>query len=84
MELLFRREILLFRYEPQFNNFNQQDAQELLSVLLDRLHEDLNLVINKPYKELPDSDGRPDNEVSQEHWDYHLKRNRYTFLCNKP
>ncbi|KAI6646793.1 Ubiquitin carboxyl-terminal hydrolase 32-like [Oopsacas minuta] len=67
----------LGRYEPQFNNFNQQDAQELLSVLLDRLHEDLNLVITKPYKELPDSDGRPDCEVSQEHWDYHLKRNRY-------
>eukprot|EP00800_Vazella_pourtalesii_P019812 TRINITY_DN687_c0_g1_i4.p1 TRINITY_DN687_c0_g1~~TRINITY_DN687_c0_g1_i4.p1 ORF type:complete len:1290 (+),score=322.70 TRINITY_DN687_c0_g1_i4:294-4163(+) len=66
----------LGRFEPQFNHFTQQDAQELLSVLLDRLHEDLNLVINKPYKELPDSGGRPDFEVSQEHWDYHLKRNR--------
>ena len=27
---------------PQFNNFQQQDAQELLSFLLDYLHEDLN------------------------------------------
>lgn len=27
---------------PQFNNFQQQDAQELLSFVLDGLHEDLN------------------------------------------
>ena len=30
----------------------------------------------KPYKELKDSDGRPDDEVSREAWDYHLSRNR--------
>ena len=29
----------------------------------------------KPYKELKDSDGRPDDEVSREAWDYHLSRN---------
>ena len=33
-------------------------------------------VKEKPYKELKDSDGRPDDEVSREAWDYHLSRNR--------
>ena len=37
-----------------------QDAQELLSFLLDGLHEDLNRVLKKPYVQLPDSNGRPD------------------------
>lgn len=30
----------------------------------------------KAYKELLDSDGRPDEEVAQEAWDYHLSRNK--------
>lgn len=30
----------------------------------------------KPYRELKDSDGRSDEEVAQEAWDYHLSRNR--------
>lgn len=30
----------------------------------------------KPYKELKDSDGRSDDEVAREAWDYHLSRNR--------
>ena len=38
----------------------QHDAQELLSAVLDGLHEDHNLVTEKPYVELPDSDDRPD------------------------
>lgn len=33
-------------------------------------------VKEKPYKELKDSDGRSDEEVAQEAWDYHLLRNR--------
>lgn len=40
--------------------------KEFLSFLLDGLHEDLNRVHNKPYIELKDSDGRPDEIVSQE------------------
>ncbi|VDN12935.1 unnamed protein product [Dibothriocephalus latus] len=43
--------------------------------LLDFLHEDLNRVQEKPYIELEDSDGRPDEKVAKEAWDRYKKRN---------
>jgi ubiquitin carboxyl-terminal hydrolase 15 len=49
--------------------------QELLAFLLDGLHEDLNRVKCKPYVEAKDGDGRPDEEVADEYWNYHLARN---------
>lgn len=51
------------RFAPQFSGYQQQDSQELLAFLLDGLHEDLNRIKKKPYIELRDADGRPD-EVS--------------------
>lgn len=48
------------RFAPQFSGFQQHDSQELLAFLLDGLHEDLNRIMKKPYIELQDSDGRPD------------------------
>ncbi|XP_075751716.1 ubiquitin carboxyl-terminal hydrolase 15 isoform X1 [Rhipicephalus microplus] len=63
------------RFAPQFSGFQQQDCQELMAFLLDGLHEDLNRVINKPYIELKDSDGRPDEVVAQEAWHNYLLRN---------
>ena len=54
------------KYAPRFNGFQQHDSQELLAFLLDGLHEDLNRVQNKPYVELKDSDGRPDEIVAKE------------------
>ncbi|XP_005089176.1 ubiquitin carboxyl-terminal hydrolase 32 [Aplysia californica] len=64
------------KYAPRFNGFQQHDSQELLSFLLDGLHEDLNRVHNKPYVELKDSDGRPDRIVAREAWENHLLRNQ--------
>ncbi|XP_041349176.1 ubiquitin carboxyl-terminal hydrolase 32-like [Gigantopelta aegis] len=64
------------KYAPRFNGFQQHDSQELLSFLLDGLHEDLNRVHDKPYVELKDSDMRPDEEVAREAWDNHLLRNQ--------
>ncbi|XP_064618756.1 ubiquitin carboxyl-terminal hydrolase 32-like [Lineus longissimus] len=61
---------------PTFKDFQQHDSQELLAFLLDGLHEDLNRVHNKPYVELKDSDGRPDEEVAKEAWENHLLRNK--------
>jgi ubiquitin carboxyl-terminal hydrolase 4/11/15 len=42
-------------FSPQFVGFNQHDSQELLAVLLDGLHEDLNRIRKKPaYQAAPD------------------------------
>lgn len=37
------------RFAPQFCGHQQHDSQELLTFLLDGLHEDLNCVKDKPY-----------------------------------
>ncbi|XP_038683004.1 ubiquitin carboxyl-terminal hydrolase 8-like isoform X2 [Tripterygium wilfordii] len=65
----------LARFAPQFSGFNQHDSQEVLSFLLDGLHEDLNRVKHKPYVEAKDGDSRPDEEVADDYWRYHLARN---------
>lgn len=63
------------QYAPQFAGYQQQDSQELMNFLLDGLHEDLNRVVNKPYTETVESNGRPDLVVAKESWDRHLMRN---------
>lgn len=65
----------LAKFAPQFGGYSQQDSQELLSFLLDGLHEDLNRIKEKPYKEEKDSDGRPDEEVALEAWNNYRARN---------
>ncbi|TPX34231.1 hypothetical protein SmJEL517_g03085 [Synchytrium microbalum] len=59
----------------QFVGYQQQDSQELLGFLLDGLHEDLNRIIKKPYTELPDYNGEPDEEVATSSWKLYLMRN---------
>lgn len=64
------------RFAPQFSGFSQHDCQELLSFLLDGLHEDMNRVRNKPYIENKDGiDARPDEEVAKEAWQNYKRRN---------
>jgi len=63
------------QFAPQFAGYQQQDSQELMSFLLDGLHEDLNRVRKKPYVETVESKGRPDTEVAQEVWSKYLSRN---------
>lgn len=53
----------------------QQDCQELMSFLLDGLHEDLNRVKKKPYIEAKNADGRADRVLAKEAWANYLKRN---------
>ncbi|XP_057312637.1 ubiquitin carboxyl-terminal hydrolase 4-like isoform X2 [Hydractinia symbiolongicarpus] len=63
------------RFAPRFSGYQQQDSHELLAFLLDGLHEDLNRVKQKPYIELKDDEGRPDEVVAAEAWKNHSKRN---------
>ena len=54
----------------------QQDSVELLQVLLDGLHEDLNRIKQKiENQDIPDSAGREDKIVSQEHWNLYKRQN---------
>nr|XP_036852250.1 ubiquitin carboxyl-terminal hydrolase 11 isoform X4 [Manis javanica] len=72
-------------FASQFLGYQQHDSQELLSFLLDGLHEDLNRIKKKEYVELCDAAGRPDQahhppwhcqqEVAQEAWQNHKRRN---------
>jgi hypothetical protein len=50
----------------------QHDSQDLLSVLLDMLHEDLNRVRKKPYIEDAEDEGRDDTEMATRSWRDHL------------
>eukprot|EP00727_Mastigamoeba_balamuthi_P005759 m51a1_g1802 putative ubiquitin carboxyl-terminal hydrolase 15 isoform x2 (1168) ;mRNA; f:447414-451210 len=65
----------LERFAPQFAGYQQHDSHELLSYLLDGLHEDLNRVRDKPYVEMPDYHGEPDTEWAASSWARHLLRN---------
>eukprot|EP01133_Synstelium_polycarpum_P011425 gene11425-13317_t len=68
---------IIGKYAPQFSGISQQDSQELLSFLLDGLHEDLNKVIKKPFiEEKDDKEVREDAVVAAEQWDNHLRRNQ--------
>jgi uncharacterized UBP type Zn finger protein len=64
----------LGKLHPDFSGNEQHDAQEMLNFLFSGLSEDLNRIVNKPYNEAPDSDGRPDQELADIWWDNHLKR----------
>eukprot|EP00434_Breviolum_minutum_P015505 symbB.v1.2.013658.t1/scaffold973.1/size147933/3 len=52
------------------------DSQEFLSMFLAGLSEDVNRTTKKPYRELKDSEGRPDEEVALEYWQSHCLRER--------
>ena len=62
------------KFNDHFAGNEQHDAQELLAFLLGGLSEDLNRIVDKPYIEAPDSDGRPDSELADIWWSNHLKR----------
>lgn len=66
------------RWAPQFAGYEQHDSSELLTFLLDGLHEDLNRVNKKPYVEDVECDGTPGKEelVAAESWRNYLLRNK--------
>ncbi|CAF1580390.1 unnamed protein product [Rotaria magnacalcarata] len=59
----------------EFVGNGQHDAQELLTILLDAVHEDLNRVITKPQVPPIEDQGRPDHVVADEYWRGYLRRN---------
>lgn len=64
------------QFAPQFKGNEQHDAQELLSFLLDGIHEDLNRVKKRPYIEDKDCDGKNDEGDAITAWSHYLERNQ--------
>eukprot|EP00475_Leptophrys_vorax_P028481 TRINITY_DN4121_c0_g1_i1.p1 TRINITY_DN4121_c0_g1~~TRINITY_DN4121_c0_g1_i1.p1 ORF type:complete len:912 (-),score=279.12 TRINITY_DN4121_c0_g1_i1:98-2833(-) len=69
-------------FAPRFSGYEQQDSSELLSFLLDGIHEDLNRVVKKPYTEAVESKGRDDEIVAAEAWETHRKRHDSIIVDN--
>ena len=67
---------VIAQHAPMFSGYQQQDSQELVTFLLDGLHEDLNLVKEKAYTEVIEANDRPDELVAKLCWEQHLLRNR--------
>ncbi|CAF0807692.1 unnamed protein product [Rotaria sordida] len=59
----------------EFVGNGQHDAQELLTILLDAIHEDLNRVLNKPLVPPIEADNRSDDIIADEYWRGYLSRN---------
>ncbi|KRX05578.1 hypothetical protein PPERSA_12756 [Pseudocohnilembus persalinus] len=66
---------IIGKLASQFSGYSQQDSYELLSYLLDGIHEDLNRVKQKPYIEAIESDGTQVEEIAEKSWENYLKRN---------
>ncbi|CAD8163336.1 unnamed protein product [Paramecium pentaurelia] len=64
------------QFQPMFKGYHQHDSSELMTFVLDGIHEDLNRVKNKPYVETKDYDGRSDFIIAKESWLNHLARNQ--------
>jgi ubiquitin C-terminal hydrolase len=59
-----------------FSGFNQQDAHEFLTFLVDGIHEDLNRVLKKPDIKTVDGNDRKDSEMALESWISYTARNQ--------
>jgi hypothetical protein len=68
------------RLSPRFAGYEQQDAQEFLRLLLDRLHMDVNRVKVKP-RAMPDVDETlKDNALAVEFWQRYLATDNSTVV----
>ena len=66
---------IFVHFVHKFSGYAQQDSNEFLIYLLDKIHEDLNSITVKPYIEMEEKKkDQTDEEVSKIWWEKHLKR----------
>ena len=66
---------IFVHFVHKFSGYAQQDSNEFLIYLLDKIHEDLNSITVKPYIEMDEKKkDQTDEEVSKIWWEKHLKR----------
>ncbi|XP_066903425.1 ubiquitin carboxyl-terminal hydrolase 15 [Halyomorpha halys] len=70
------------KFNGQFCGCAQHDAQELLTFLLDGLHEDLNRIVNKPYIPNKDYQGEEDQVFALQSWNNYKLRNDSIIVDN--
>jgi len=63
------------KFKEEFKGSEQQDTQEFLTFLIDGLHEEVNLALEKPYFSYPESDHREIKDLANECWSLNLLRN---------
>lgn len=69
------------RLSPRFAGYEQQDSQEFLRLLLDRLHMDVNRVKVKPRTPAPDPDETlKDNALAAHYWQRYLATDNSTVV----
>ncbi|CAK80662.1 unnamed protein product (macronuclear) [Paramecium tetraurelia] len=64
------------QFYPVFSGYHMHDSAELITAILDGIHEDLNRVKKKLQIQNKDYDGRPDFVIAKESWLNHLARNQ--------
>lgn len=66
---------IFIQFVRQFAGFSQHDSHEMLTFMLDALHEDVNRIKSKPYQELIEkTETESIQEASERWWLSHLKR----------
>ena len=66
---------VLGKFKEEFYGNQQQDAQELLNFLIDGLHEEVNLVLEKPYFDSSRVQEKEILDAAEECWSFNLRRN---------
>lgn len=67
---------VLCKHGAQFRGYEEQDSHEFVQFLVNALHEDLNLVKEKPYVQLEEGPGLTMEKQARQAWDYYLQRNQ--------
>ena len=62
-------------FATQFSGWGQQDSHELITFMLDGIHEDLNRCRTKPLVDTVIGDGTNDETTAETAWENHKKRN---------
>jgi hypothetical protein len=66
---------IFIQFAKQFSGYAQHDSQEVLTFMLDKLHEDLNKISRKPYFEIKVQEhSETDEQASARFWKSYLLR----------
>lgn len=70
-------------YNPMFKTYDQQDAHDFYTFLIDKLHEETNIKANSTYNDIENSDSIDTNEIDlgNECWANNIRKNASYFYA---